>query len=708
MKTSSQRRRVRHFPSRLVCSISVALALAAQMGPTRAAEPAAEAKPKNLGLVEKAGAHLGQLDITVTGPPEILDTLTRQDFDVYLGSRELTDFVLDKMCPTATAVQPPTASGSRGEDNPRGEARPNPATFLFYFDQPELTFAGRQRSLELARQLVRKLIVGGNRAMILSNARRLVTFAELTSDPQKLLDGLDWLDKDPVQWDMAPNSEEDKIRELERVFAVEKHVPLPRGVPPDVREAAKLARAYFLEELWRTEKSFQRLTTILGLLAEVDPPKAVLYFADTLRKDAGRHYFKFFSESPRGREVLLRSRVNPNTSSEGQWMTSASKVFDASAAFNRLIEEAAAHGIRFYAVQAEGLVPSSTRASDAQNTLASLALETGGQAFLHGLSAPKIAAAIEHDLSCVYLLSFDPSRFPKDKPLPVRVLAHRPKIKAQVRGTLVLQSESARLTSRLLAAFATPEATKHDIPVSVRLIPTGYDHGAFSALLQVVIPGSKFAGAAWDLGASVVSRGAVREDVSARLSANVPDVPLVLEREMRFAPGPYEIIAVAREASTDQIASQQVTGEWPDLDAQNVTIGPIVALEPATGAFLREGVTHTSGSLALGPAEPLRADAPTALVGLVCFDRSQNRGLCIERSLSGQAKVPFALIEVEPGADRCVQIRDVIPAGTMGPGEFRYEIGVARGETVLAHGERAFVVGPSGTAIRGATGSENP
>ncbi len=692
MKT--HRERTSRSPGAFVAS--VALVLSTMSGLARATEPLAETKPKSLGLVEKAGAHLGQLDITVTGPPEILDTLTRQDFDVYLGNREVNDFVLDKMCPTATAVQPHEVTASSGTALRKEEARPNPATFLFYFDQPELTFAGRQRSLDVARQLVHKLIVGGNRGMIMSNAREMAIFAPLSSDPEKLLSGLDRLERDPQQWDASPSQEEEKTVEIQRAIGDEAQNPYhksgkkPVVIPEAEKQPRKLMRSYFAEELWRTERSLARLSTILGQLAELDPPKAVLYFADTVRMKPGEHFFKFFGEYPK------QGSPGAGSSAESAVLKDSDPIpgrtFGACAAFGHVVEAAAAHGIRFYTIQAEGLVPSSVRASDTQDTLSSLALETGGEAFLHGLSAQKIAARIEQDLSCVYLLSFDPARFPKDKPLSVHLVVHRPRIKAQVRGTLVLQSESARITSRLLAAFASPEATKSDIPVSVRLIPTGFDHGAFSALLQIVVPGSKLPGAAWDLGASVVSRGSVREDVSARLSVNVPDAPLVLEREVRFAPGPYEIIAVAREVSTDQIASLQFTGEWPDLDAQNVTIAPLVALEPATGAFLRGEATHTTGSIALLPEEPLRADAPTALVGLVCFDRSQNGGLRIERSLIGQATVPFSAIEIEPGADRCVQIRDVIRARSMGPGEFRYEVRVTRGEEEIAKAERRFTV----------------
>ena len=49
------------------------------------------------------------------------------------------------------------------------------------------------------------------------------------------------------------------------------------------------------------------------------------------------------------------------------------------------------------------------------------------------------------DLSCLYLLSFDPRGFRQDAPLTVSVRVKRPKVKALVRGRIVIQSDAKRL-----------------------------------------------------------------------------------------------------------------------------------------------------------------------------------------------------------------------------------------------------------------------
>ena len=183
-----------------------------------------------------------------------------------------------------------------------------------------------------------------------------------------------------------------------------------------------------------------------------------------------------------------------------------------------MVREAAAHGVRVYTIQAEGLVGDSSlirgnsrspsintrRVSDAQTSLGSLAAETGGQAFLNGVPAPNIARRIRTDLDCVYLLSFDPSGFPVNETLPVVVRVKQPGVEARARGTILVQSESSRATSRLLAAFVAPDAVRPDWPLRGALIPTGFRDGRYHALVQETVPASPLPQTEWDLGFSLV------------------------------------------------------------------------------------------------------------------------------------------------------------------------------------------------------------
>jgi hypothetical protein len=324
-----------------------------------------------------------------------------------------------------------------------------------------------------------------------------------------------------------------------------------------------------------------------------------------------------------------------------------------------------------------------------------MALETGGQAFLNGVSAAKIASRVLEDLSCVFLLSFDPGDWPVDQPLPIKVTVRKPGVDVQARGRLVIQSDSSRLTSRLLAAFSTPQVVRGDIPLGIEVIPTGYSEGSFGALVQLLVPGSRYPSAGWDLGASVVAHGQVRENSSAHLEVATAGVPLVLEQEMRFLPGQYQIVAVAHETSTDQIASRQRDGAWPDLRDVFGAVGPIAILQPISGLFHRKGTTQVKGSVARREGEAVPPDSPTAFVTLVCRGELLKGRLRAERRLVGESPVSFSPQDLDLEGASCAQIRDMVPAGAMGAGAFRYEVKMLSGEREVASGERKFaVVGP--------------
>jgi hypothetical protein len=438
-------------------------------------------------------------------------------------------------------------------------------------------------------------------------------------------------------------------------------------------------------------------------MASFDSPKAVVYFADTMRANAGAHYLGLLGDvdSTVGEQGVV------DRSWSGSWGSATNTTVPS---FDWVIEEAAAHGVRLYTVQAEGFVARapmtrlSTRTTarfgaasssamnqrfhDAESSLVSFAMETGGQAFLKGASAAKIAEDIQSDMACIYLISFDPSDFATDRPFPVRVRVNRPDVEARARGQLTIRSESARLTSRLMGAFAAPAEVRGSVQLIGSMIPTGFDDGKYSALAQVIIPGSPQGQVDWDVGVSVVTRSRVRETASGRITVRGEGVPVVFESVVRLAPGPWELTGVAHDSVTGEISAVRVEGEWPDPKDEETTVGPIALLQPVYAAFLRDGDTRRKGSLARSADEPIRTDLPTALVGLVCRNRSKSEQLSVERRLVGEDFVEFPPIDLVANGNRCAVITDVIPAGTMTAGMFQYEVRVRNEDTDIASGLR--------------------
>jgi hypothetical protein len=450
---------------------------------------------------------------------------------------------------------------------------------------------------------------------------------------------------------------------------------------------------------------------VLGRLADLDPPKAVLYFADTMRQNAGEHYLAFFSGT-----TLKDANGKPTSDAAAILADAATGALP----LDRVMNEAAGLGIRFYTVEGQGMTGDNTftqsrgspstgggggqsnqasplvnsqRTRDSQGTLVSLAAETGGRSFLNGISSGRMAAQILDDMSCVYLLSFDPSGFPQDAPLPVSVAVKRPKVKSTVRGRLVIQSDGARLTGRVLSAFASPEAVAAaDASVQVGLIPIDYRDGKFRARVQVAMTGSAVPITTWDIGASLVSQGVVRQDGSGRIQVSLPNTPVVYEEDMDFSSGDYDLIAVAHEVETDTLASREIHGRWPKLDVEPASLGPIAVSQPLPGGFLRNGVSHTQGAVLVGEEGLLRGDSPTAVISLVCRAKDQKQPLKVVRTLVGETETPVGTTKLDLTTARCAQVVDLIPRKTLGAGRYRFVIAVTSGGQELARGERKLVV----------------
>ena len=56
--------------------------------------------------------------------------------------------------------------------------------------------------------------------------------------------------------------------------------------------------------------------------------------------------------------------------------------------------------------------------------------------------------------------------------------------------------------------------------------------------------------------------------------ASSPGARIVLEREMTFPAGPYELVVVAHEVTTDQVFSRKIEGAWPNPNEQPAAVGP--------------------------------------------------------------------------------------------------------------------------------------
>jgi len=642
------------------------LLAASMLGDARPAAPVASK------LEEKLETELVQLDVSIDGDPKVVRSLRPEDFSLTVGGRDILAFTADRLCAEAPAAG---REGDLGESAQAGAPAPS---FVFYFDQPHLTTFGRTNALEIARDLIERLVVNGARAAIVSGAAKLETVVPLTGDRLRLQQGLDRLRGDVTQWDRYAATEDGRIEEIGNLLRLQEF------------DGARHQARSFADEEWRQARQSEvRFGLTLGMLQKEKPPRGAFYFGDTLRQDAGQHYLRMVPPEPGDRGGAASG-------------LHAAAAFD----FDRLIRDSLAAGVHLFPIQAEGMAPDEPRVASAEGSLISLGLETGGEGFIRGIPAARIAARVSQRWGCMYLLSFKPKGLPTDEMLSVTVKVAREGVKARAQGLIVIPSASARRTSRLLAAFTQGATDDPGAAFTVSVIYLAVEKAHYRALVQVRAPPTGTPDGAWDLGASVVGRGAVRDDFSAHVGTSVPDVPIVLEKEVALGSGPFEIVAVG-QTDGDRFLSSRLEGVLPSPDGGR-WLSPTAVVQEGRAAFSRGERTRTSGSVVLGAGEPVNDQKPLALISVACREAATDEAV-IERKLSGTDTVTFEPIRFAP-SERCVQVRDVIPPKLLGPGEFIYELQLKHADVVLESGSRTIVVakGPSVSGRAATAGPEAP
>jgi len=694
--------------------------------------------PVDSGLVEQAERRLMQIDVTARGPAETVAALTAKDFSLAVGLNDIDEFTLDRIC---------IEGGIEGLDLSDPEvaaAAPRLRTLLF-FDQTHLTSLGRQRSMELARELIPKLLGSGrSEAMIISANRRLDVVAEWSSDPAVLLAAMEELvnDLDQVSgWADGEDSRVDRMMAaLDRVteFTQEEMMnsgmalqantedSMSAGIPfgslemnqararvnerqqieveagsamkSAKRMARVVARDLSREEAGRTAGGLSLFSASLVHFDGYAPPKAVLYFADTMRANAGDHFIGLVksTEGP-GRLSGEPPEIEGSKLSQGNYVTE----------FQQAIDNATEKGVRFYTVQGRGLTPAvaargrsgggrrtdprsaRVRFKDAENALSGFASETGGKAFLGAADASQIAARILDDLSCLFVLSFHALDMKEDRSTAVWIDIDKPGVELTYRPKLIAFSAASRERARLASAFWSGDRSADR--ARVLAVPTGFENGKYTVLVQFAMAGAALGGSDWDMGVTAVINESRTLEASGRVAVNQAGLPLVFEAEMQFKPGDYAITAVAKNNTDGTLVSTRAEGSLPDPNDREPFIAGIALLQRAPGAFVRGEATKTSGSLAHGPTHWMRPDRATGILALVCGNK-RAADVTAGRSLVGASEVNFDPVELDFGEERCGLLVDTIDGSVLTSGKFSYAVDLNRGEESVGESLREFLV----------------
>jgi len=679
----------------LVILVSAAWSLAQDPGPD-AAEAVQE--PLDLDLIERTERRLTQLDVTIRPKKKIdaeLPELSVEDLEVLIVGKRVELKYVDRVCqvvpgrPEVAADEPETRATVEPSTPPPPVAR---NTYIFYFDHTHLTMGGQATALTMAKTMIPELVSNGNRGLVVSSGTKL-SQSELTTVADELIEYIDSISDDPRQWLSVAYAEGE----------AERYNNIVRQREFSYDAAKSLVITYLREERMYMRRELSRFSATLATLGNLDPPKAVLYFADIMRWNPGMHYARFIGID---RGPGKRSEV-PNMADE-------------SSSFDRVTEAAGAHGVRLYTIQAEGLqtgmlgvdvelsqtgvglVEASRspweRTNDAVRTMQSFALETGGEMFFGGVERStmnKVLNRIESDLSCFYLLSFHSDRLKEDAPLAIRVRFDQDSprfaelagsFKIQSRGQLVVLSEARKKESLLLAAHAVSEGVESQ-PGRGVVIPLGFEDGRFHGMAQFMVfspnlPEALVRETSWELGMTHVHRSKVVHQTDRRVTIPDPRIPVVLQARWEFAPGENEIVLVGYEDGLGQLITASIDTVWPDPDGSAAAVTQVAIVQPEVAVFVNGAGDADSaaesriGSLAIGDSAA-RVDRPIYFVSLVCRKKRDKQNLWIDRTLVGNVSVDFTRQQWDHAdRERCVLIQDLVREDRVGWGDFEYHVRV--------------------------------
>lgn len=633
----------------------------------------AQEPPESSKLQETVESHRIQVDVSVQGPREALESLTVDDLTVRAGLKKVPSFTLDRLCPLDDETPTPVTA--------------IPTSYLFYFDQTQLTLNGRKRSLSIAHELILQLSGTDSKMAIVSNAQELQTVSNWSNDPAHLKEALKRLENDFTQFDSYPSQESTRVADVAESLAESR----------TVQQAIARARTHEKEETWRARKSFQRVRSVLGRFAEFNPPRVVILFTDTLRSNAGEHYTRFFGDSlviPGGTLASMKTDAGATQ-----------------AAFDSLIHDLITRGVRLYSVESSNFstnygaelsspggeaaavrsAPSGIgRIWDARQTMDSLASETGGRSYAQNATANLISKEIRKDLECVFLIGFDADRFREDTVHALKITSSDPRVKLTHRGLFINTSDEARLRTRMLAAFVNPEDGGTGDRLPAYMIPLGFSKGRWQALLQIQFSGSPTARTAWDLGASLVGDERVLAERSRRIELDAVGTQAAYETEISFKPGILDLLAVARESKTNLILSGTSRQDWQTPNPERSP--PVQILQEKNAVMIRDEETRSQGLWVLGENDPLIGERSAAFVGVACRGKAGGDGWSVERQIQGQSVVSFPSVPLKDRKNRCLQVRDLVPPASLGAGDYIYRLQVSHRGKVLHVQERAFTV----------------
>ena len=343
-----------------------------------------------------------------------------------------------------------------------------PRHFLIYMDVGHMGPDSRRRALEALRDLVTRFGPGDTGRIVLFD-RRSKDLTPWTASKESLLAGLSRMESGVGMSRLL--TEQQTLRDIDSINRVNVRV--------------NLARNYGEQERHEVRQMLNDMAGQVTTLTALPGKKAFLYVSGGFEMQPGYAMTQYASGTFNASLAVFDVR---NVAAEVQ----------------ALVKRANASGVSFYTIDARGLAPEGTSASnddplasrpgvafvareDSQAGMRTLALDTGGLALINSNDFDKALSRVYQDNSTYYSIGVNLSKIPGTGYRDVRVEVSRPGVVVRARRGFASRSGEQRARDVTMAALKT-NVEYRAIPVVLRLAPARKEKKYYVQPISVTVP----------------------------------------------------------------------------------------------------------------------------------------------------------------------------------------------------------------------------
>ncbi len=319
-------------------------------------------------------------------------------------------------------------------------------SLVLYVDNLHLQPASRKRALAQVREFLAESFVPGSRVMVVSYERSPKVIQPFTEDLALALSKLDGLAKSRPIGVEGRASRQNTLSQIQAIYDND-------GCSEFARDQMRaLTAAHVQPQAHEDAQSFTGLSAVIGSLAGLPGRKVVFHISDGVPLVSGQEVIGLAN-------ALCEGAYDAGTSDLSQHRR-----------LRRVATQANAAGVTFYTLEAAGLRPPAASSAEQarptlsarlesesiandQDTLFSLADDTGGRALLNSNRLDEALVSVGRDLSNFYWLGYAAARDADGRVHRLEVRVRREGARVQHRRSYRDKTAEDRREERVLAAL---------------------------------------------------------------------------------------------------------------------------------------------------------------------------------------------------------------------------------------------------------------